>query len=245
MPGASSLSTFSCQGMPDIRSRKLRRPSAAGRPLFQPGPFACGGGVAPCPCVPNPRSALVGPPTCGLPRDKAPFGPLGDGGGLPGGDAGSPFNSPGCAGARHQWPLSHTGRPPPPLGLPGPTHGYVSLGARAAELDYSPARHTGCPPPPLGLPGPVHGIRISGCARGGVGLSSGPPGPGWQFGHGGGGSNGAALTSPTPYVSADMPTPVAIAAALAMRFTYIFGSSFPRLRCSPRWLPVIQAARRG
>jgi len=38
---------------------------------------------------------------CELPREKAPFSPLGDGGGLPRGDAGSPFNSPGCAGARH------------------------------------------------------------------------------------------------------------------------------------------------
>jgi hypothetical protein len=60
-------------------------------------------------------------------------------------------------------------------------------------------------------------------------LPPGPPGAGWQFGHGGGGSNGEALTSPTPTVSADMPTPVAIVAALTMRFTYIVGSSPPNL----------------
>jgi hypothetical protein len=70
-------------------------------PSFQPGPFAGGDGVVPCPCVLNPRGALVGPPTCALPREKAPFGPLGDAGGLPEGDAGSPFNSSGCAVARH------------------------------------------------------------------------------------------------------------------------------------------------
>jgi hypothetical protein len=49
----------------------------------------------------------------------------------------------------------------------------------------------------------------------------GPPGPGWQSGHGGGGSDGAALTSPAPHVIADVPTPIAIAAAPARRLTYI------------------------
>jgi len=48
-------------------------------------------------------------------------------------------------------------------------------------------------------------------------LSPGAP----QFSHGGG-SDGAALTSPTPNVKGAMPTPAAIAAAAAMRFTSMF-----------------------
>jgi len=123
--------------------------------------------------------------------------------------------------------------------------GIASVHAAGSQRGGS---YCGCPPPPLGFPGPTRGGCGAGLHERGAGLScgpfSGPPGPGWQFGHGGGGSNGAALTSPTPNVSADMPTPVAIATAPATRFTYIFGSSRPRLRGSPRRLPATQAARR-
>ena len=51
--------------------------------------------------------------------------------------------------------------------------------------------------------------------------SSGPPGSGWTAGAGGRGANGAALTSPTPLVSADMPTPAPIAAAANNRLRFI------------------------
>ena len=48
-----------------------------------------------------------------------------------------------------------------------------------------------------------------------------PLGSSWQVGQFGGGSNGAALTSPTPLVSADMPTPAAITAAEIKCFGFI------------------------
>ena len=95
--------------------------------------------------------------------------------------------------------------------------------AVAATLSTTPAeagakgspRYDGCPPPPLGLPGPTRlgfGAGLAGGAGAGssCGPVSGPSGPGWQFGHAGGGSDDAVLTSPAPNVSADMPTPVAI-----------------------------------
>jgi hypothetical protein len=50
---------------------------------------------------------------------------------------------------------------------------------------------------------------------------AGPPGSGWTAGTPGGGSAGAALTSPAPLVSVDMPTPAAIAAAAAMRLKFM------------------------
>jgi hypothetical protein len=56
-------------------------------------------------------------------------------------------------------------------------------------------------------------------------LMPGPPGAGW-VGEGGG-SNGAALTRPTPNISGEMATPAAIAAALAARLRFI-GFRFPR-----------------
>lgn len=59
-------------------------------------------------------------------------------------------------------------------------------------------------------------------------MFTGPPGPGWQSGHGGGGSDGAALPWPTPNVSADIPTPIAIAAVPARRFTYMSVASDTR-----------------
>jgi hypothetical protein len=41
------------------------------------------------------------------------------------------------------------------------------------------------------------------------------------------GANGAALSTPTPLVSADMPTPAAIAAAAVNRFIFIFACASP------------------
>jgi hypothetical protein len=143
------------------------------------------------------------PPTCALPREKAPFGPLGDGG-CP------PWETLRPVGAGRGARIANVHAP----------RSTAPAGAGAQGLGYN-----GCPPPPLGLPGPTrpNGQHDPGA---GAGLSCGPfpgsPGPGWQFGHGGGGSDGAALTSPTPNVGADMPTPIAIAAAPARRFTYIF-----------------------
>jgi hypothetical protein len=77
--------------------------------------------------------------------------------------------------------------------------------------------------PPLLGPPPTFGGPVAGLPGGPV--IAGPviagPGPGWQVGHGGGGSDGAALTSPAPNVSVDRPTPAAVAAAAAISFTYI------------------------
>lgn len=97
--------------------------------------------------------------------------------------------------------------------------------------------YIGCPPPPRGPPGPTRPYlqHFSAGMPGG-----GPPGSGWKDGAGGGGSNGAALTSPTPLVSADMPTPATIAAAAATRLRLILSAS----PTSQRWLPVARAARR-
>ena len=97
--------------------------------------------------------------------------------------------------------------------------------------------YIGCPPPPRGPPGPTRPYlqHFSAGMPGG-----GPPGSGWKVGAGGGGSNGAALTSPTPLVSADMPTPATIAAAAATRLRLILSAS----PTSQRWLPVARAARR-
>ena len=55
----------------------------------------------------------------------------------------------------------------------------------------------------------------------------GPLGSSRKVWAGGGGPNGAALTSPIPLVNADKPTPAAIAAAAAMCFMFI-------LRVSPQ-----------
>jgi hypothetical protein len=52
----------------------------------------------------------------------------------------------------------------------------------------------------------------------------GPPGAGWVGD--GGGSNGAALTRPTPNISGDMATPAAIAAVLATCLRFM-GFHFP------------------
>jgi hypothetical protein len=117
----------------------------------------------------------------------------------------------------------------------------------AGEGAHRGCWYDGCPPPPLGFPGPTRGGSGSGLQGGaGGGLPCdpfpGPPGPGWQSGHGGGGSEGTALTS--PHVSADVPTPIAIAAAPARRLTYIFCWFPSRCRCSPGWLPATRAALR-
>ena len=50
-------------------------------------------------------------------------------------------------------------------------------------------------------------------------LMPGPPGAGWVGD--GGGSNGAAMTRPTPNISGDMATAAAIAAALATCLRFI------------------------
>ena len=52
-----------------------------------------------------------------------------------------------------------------------------------------------------------------------------PAGSGWKPGAGGSGSSGAALTSPTPHVSPDMPTPAAIAAAAANLLRFMLQAS--------------------
>ena len=87
------------------------------------------------------RGALVGLPACALPREKTPFDPLGDGGGLPGGDTASPFNSPGLCGCA---PSLTSPRIPAARrrlwGLLARCTGCVSMGAGAAELNCPPAR---------------------------------------------------------------------------------------------------------
>jgi hypothetical protein len=79
-------------------------------------------------------------------------------------------------------------------------------------------RYPGIPPPPRGLPPPLRPYlqHFSAGMPGG-----GPTGSVWKAGAAGGGSNGAAVTSPTPLVSADIPTPAAIAAAAVKRFRFI------------------------
>jgi hypothetical protein len=77
--------------------------------------------------------------------------------------------------------------------------------------------YTGTPPPPLAPPGPWRPYRQH--------FSAGMPGAGAifgfgfcsQVGHGGAGSNGAALASAIPPASAAMLTPTAIRAAAATR----------------------------
>jgi hypothetical protein len=51
------------------------------------------------------------------------------------------------------------------------------------------------------------------------GLMAGPPGAGWVGD--GGGSNGAALTTPAPNISGEMAMPAAIAATPAERLRFI------------------------
>ena len=76
-------------------------------------------------------------------------------------------------------------------------------------------------PPPTGgstpgLPGILKpGLFFDGYCVGAA------PGPGWQFTHGGGGSDGAAWTMPAPDGKVDSPSPVAIAAAPARCFISI------------------------
>lgn len=91
---------------------------------------------------------------------------------------------------------------------------------------------------PLLLLGPTRGSwppgLIVGGGAGGPACDpfSGPPGPGWQSGHGGAGSRGRTLTSPDPH-SADMPTPVAITAAPVTRLRSICSSLSCSIQCSP------------
>ena len=90
--------------------------------------------------------------------------------------------------------------------------------------------YSGTPPPPRGLPPPLRPYRqhFSAGMPGG-----GPPGSGSKAGTAGGGPIGAAFTSPTPLVNADMQTPAAIAAAAAKRLRFIV--RVPP-QTSPRWL---------
>jgi hypothetical protein len=79
-------------------------------------------------------------------------------------------------------------------------------------------RYPGIPPPPRGLPPPLRPYLqhfSAGMPGGGT-----PGGSGWKAGAGWSDSNGAALRSPAPLVSADMPTPAAVAAAEGQGLTF-------------------------
>ena len=89
------------------------------------------------------------------------------------------------------------------------------------------------PPPLWGPPPPLCGTADVGAI-----VMPGPPGAGWVGD--GGGSNGTALTGPTPNISVDMPTPAAIVAALATRLRSIVFHSHPRLLRSTCWLAATQ-----
>ena len=78
------------------------------------------------------------------------------------------------------------------------------------------------PPPLWGPPPPLCGTTP---VVGAIDMP-GPPGAGGLVGDGGG-SNGTAMTDPAPNITADMPTPAAIAAVPTTRLRFI-GYRFPR-----------------
>ena len=92
-------------------------------------------------------------------------------------------------------------------------------------LDGPSAARGACPQPGELFRDWLPGATIAGLFGLPGGAAPGPPGPGGQSRHGGGGSDGAASTRPTPHGNTDRPMPVAIAAAPTKRFTSIAGTS--------------------
>jgi hypothetical protein len=93
------------------------------------------------------------------------------------------------------------------------------------------------PPPPLGPPPPLCG---SAPVVGAMLMPGLMPGAGAVVGPGDGLGIGAALAGPTPNISVDMPTPAAIATALAMRLRSIIFRSLRGCSSSTCWLAVTQ-----
>ena len=157
--------------------------------------------------------------------------------------------------ARSRSTRSRSARSPRPPGPPGPAPpgppgpGPAQVPVRQAPVRHAPARsarsrsaRTRPRRPRQARPQVPARVRqvlaLQGPARATVRQDVGP-----QFSQSGGGFNGAALASSPPTVSADMPTPAAIAAP-ATRFTYMPVRPFRAPTSTISALPRDQAPKR-